>query len=87
MSTNAIKHFTFEPRRKLRLHKKPNAGEINVCKRWLFSEMDVLKPRLVVALGATAAQSLAGRSVPMGRNRGDTLTLENGLRVYQNDTG
>ena len=80
--TNAVKHFKFEPRGKLRLHKKPNAGEINVCKRWLMSEIDVLKPRLIVALGATAAQSLAGRPVAVGRNRGDTFTLENGLRVF-----
>ena len=79
--TNEVKHFKFVPHGKLRLHKKPNAGEINVCKRWLFSEIDVLKPRLVVALGATAAQSLAGRPVPIGRNRGATLTLANGLRV------
>ena len=54
--TNAVKHFKFEPRGKLRLHKKPNAREINVCKRWLFGEIDVLQPRLIVALGATAAQ-------------------------------
>lgn len=53
--TNAVRYFKFVPHGKLRLHKKPNAGEINVCKRWLFSEIDVLKPRLVVALGATAA--------------------------------
>lgn len=62
--TNAVKHFKFVPHGKLR----PNAGEINVCKRWLFSEIDVLKPRLVVALGVTAAQSLdsprAGRGFP-----------------------
>ena len=64
--TNAVKHFKFEPRGKLRLHKKPNVGEINVCKRWLFGEIDVLKPRLVVALGATAAQSLRG---PRGADR------------------
>ncbi len=80
--TNAVKHFKFEPRGKLRLHKKPNVGEINVCKRWLFGEIDVLKPRLVVALGATAAQSLAGHAVPIGRNWGATLTLGNGLRVF-----
>ena len=80
--TNAVKHFKFEPRGKLRLHKKPNAGEINVCKRWLLAEIDILKPRLVVALGATAAQSLAGRPVPIGANRGATLALANGLRVF-----
>ena len=80
--TNAVKHFKFEPRGKLRLHKKPNAGEINVCKRWLFGEIDVLQPRLVVALGATAASSLVGRSVPVGRNRGETLILPSGLGVF-----
>jgi DNA polymerase len=80
--TNAVKHFKFEPRGKLRLHKKPNAGEINACKRWLFSEIDVLKPRLIVALGATAVQSLAGRPVPIVANRGATLALANGLIVF-----
>jgi uracil-DNA glycosylase family protein len=80
--TNAVKHFKFEPRGKLRLHKRPNTGEINVCKRWLLSEIDVLKPRLIVALGATAAQSLAGRPVAIGKNRGETLNLANGLRVF-----
>jgi uracil-DNA glycosylase len=80
--TNAVKHFKFEPRGKLRLHKRPNAGEINVCKRWLMSEIDILKPRLIVALGATALQSLAGRPVAIGKNRGETLTLANGLPVF-----
>jgi uracil-DNA glycosylase family protein len=80
--TNAVKHFKFEPRGKLRLHKRPNVGEINVCRRWLLSEIDVLKPRLIVALGATAAQSLAGRPVAIGKNRGETLTLADGLRVF-----
>ena len=80
--TNAVKHFKFEPRGKLRLHKKPNAGEINVCKRWLFGEIDILKPRLVVALGATAVHSLAGRPAPIGKNRGTTLVLANRLAVF-----
>jgi DNA polymerase len=80
--TNAVKHFKFEPRGKRRLHKKPNTAEINVCKRCLLSEIEVLKPRLVVALGAAAAQSLAGRPSPIGANRGRTLTLGDGLRVF-----
>ena len=80
--TNAVKHFKFEPRGKLRLHKKPNAAEISACKRWLFSEIDVLQPRLIVALGATAAQSLAGKPVPIVANRGATLALANGLIVF-----
>jgi DNA polymerase len=80
--TNAVKHFKFEPRGKRRLHKKPNAGEIDVCKRWLLGEIDILKPRLIVAMGSTAVQSLVGRPTPIGRNRGATLTLVNGLRVF-----
>ena len=78
MQSSTSSSCRFVPHGKLRLHKKPNAGEINVCKRWLFSEIDVLKPRLVVALGATAAQSLAGRP---GQESAATLTLANGLRV------
>ena len=80
--TNAVKHFKFEPRGKLRLHKKPNAGEINVCKRWLFEEIDILKPRIVAALGVTAAQSLVGRPVAIGANRGRVIVLPDGLRIY-----
>ena len=80
--TNAVKHFKFEPRGKRRLHKRPNAGEISVCRRWLLSEIEVLKPRLVVALGATASQSLAGHPIAIGKNRGRTLALESGLNVF-----
>jgi uracil-DNA glycosylase len=80
--TNAVKHFKFEPRGKLRLHKRPNAGEINVCKRWLLAEIEVLQPRLIVALGATAAQSLAGHPVAIGANRGQTLALAGGLSMF-----
>jgi uracil-DNA glycosylase family protein len=80
--TNAVKHFKFEPRGKLRLHKRPNAGEINVCKRWLLAEIEVLQPRLIVALGATAAQSLAGHPVAIGANRGLTLALAGGLSMF-----
>jgi uracil-DNA glycosylase len=80
--TNAVKHFKFEPRGKRRLHKRPNGGEISVCRRWLFAEIEVLKPRLVVALGATAGQSLAGHPVAIGKNRGRTLSLASGLRVF-----
>ena len=80
--TNAVKHFKFEPRGKLRLHKKPNASEIDVCKRWLLAEIDILKPRLLVALGATAAQSLVGKAVPVGRNRGAVIEIENARRAF-----
>jgi uracil-DNA glycosylase len=79
--TNAVKHFKFEPRGKRRLHKRPNAGEIKVCRNWLIGEIETIGPRLVVALGATAAQSLAGRPIPIQSNRGKVLDLASGLQV------
>ena len=80
--TNAVKHFKFEPRGKRRLHKRPNAGEIKICRRWLFDEIDAIGPQLIVALGATAAQSLAGRAIPVPVNRGKILDGTNGLRIF-----
>jgi uracil-DNA glycosylase len=80
--TNAVKHFKFEPRGKRRLHKRPNAGEIKICRRWLFDEIEAVGPRLIVALGATAAQSLTGRAIPVQSNRGAVLDAANGLRVF-----
>lgn len=73
--TNAVKHFKFAQRGKRRLHQKPNGGEIEACRFWLASELAVLKPRLVVALGATALQSLAGKAMPVGKNRGRIMEL------------
>ena len=55
--TNAVKHFKFEPRGKRRLHKRPNASEVKICRRWLFDEIGAIGPQLIVALGATAAQN------------------------------
>jgi len=80
--TNAVKHFKFEPRGKRRLHKRPNASEIKICRRWLTGEIEAIGPRLIVALGATAAQGLAGRPIPVGVNRGTVLDLEGGLRAF-----
>jgi uracil-DNA glycosylase len=80
--TNAVKHFKFEPRGKRRLHKRPNASEIKICRRWLVDEIEAIRPRLIVALGATAAQGLAGRAIPVGANRGAVLDIANGLRVF-----
>jgi uracil-DNA glycosylase len=79
--TNAVKHFKFEPRGKRRLHKRPNAREIKICRRWLFEEIEAISPRLIVALGATAAQGLTGRTIPVQSNRGSLLTVDKGLRV------
>jgi len=60
--TNAVKHFKWEPRGKIRLHKKPNMKEIDACRPWLDAEIETVKPKLIVALGATAAQGLLGSS-------------------------
>jgi len=78
--TNAVKHFKFEPRGKRRLHKRPNAYEIDRCRGWLDRERAVVKPALVVALGATAARSLFGRPVTIGKMRGEIIEREDGGR-------
>ncbi|MEZ2328539.1 UdgX family uracil-DNA binding protein [Mesorhizobium sp. RCC_202] len=80
--TNAVKHFKFEPRGKRRIHSKPNAGEIQACRWWLDKELGLIKPNLVVALGATAAQSLLGKAVPITKMRGDVIEREDGVRVF-----
>jgi len=68
--TNAVKHFKYELRGKRRLHSKPNAGEIKHYRRWLKTEMELVKPRVVVALGASAALALAGKVLTISANRG-----------------
>jgi uracil-DNA glycosylase len=78
--TNAVKHFKFEPRGKRRLHKKPNAQEIDRCHWWLDLEKALVKPELFVALGATAARSLFGRPMTVGKTRGTVMPLEDGGR-------
>ena len=71
--TNAVKHFRFEERGKRRIHKKPAAVHITACLPWLEAEIEVLRPEFVVCLGATAAQSLAGSTVRVLRDRGKLL--------------
>jgi uracil-DNA glycosylase len=73
--TNAVKHFKFEPRGKRRLHKKPNAYEIERCNWWLDKELRLIEPHLAVALGATAARALFGKVITISRIRGDFLAL------------
>jgi DNA polymerase len=80
--TNAVKHFKFRLQGKRRLHQKPDAGEIDHCRWWLGLELQMVAPRAVVALGATAARSLLGRPVPVGENRGRALALEDGTPVW-----
>jgi DNA polymerase len=68
--TNVVKHFKWEPRGKRRIHKKPNAGEIRACRPWLDAEIALVKPRVLVCLGATAAQALLGRAFKVSTQRG-----------------
>jgi uracil-DNA glycosylase len=79
--TNAVKHFKFEPRGKRRLHKTPGGREIQACRWWLERELALVKPELVVALGATAAQSLLGRSVRILSERGSLVEHPGGFTV------
>ena len=80
--TNAVKHFKWEPAGKRRLHKKPSAREVAACRPWLDAELETVKPEVVVALGATAAQSLLGKAVPITKMRGQVVEREDGLRVF-----
>jgi DNA polymerase len=79
--TNAVKHFKFEPRGKRRLHKRPNAYEIDRCHWWLEFERELVKPNLVVALGATAVRSVLGRPISIKKIRGRVMTLPGGGRM------
>jgi DNA polymerase len=79
--TNAIKHFKFEPRGKRRVHSSPSAGEISVCNWWLAQELELVRPRLVIALGASAARGLFGRAMPVGKSRGQKLALPDGTEA------
>jgi len=71
--TNAVKHFKSEPRGKRRIHKKPNAGEVTACRWWLEKEITAVQPGLIVALGATAAVTLARRPISVTRERGPVM--------------
>lgn len=71
--TNAVKHFKWEPAGKRRIHKKPNAREIAACRPWLEAEIEVIKPKIIVCLGATAAQTLLGRDFRVSRQRGELI--------------
>jgi len=71
--TNAVKHFKWEPRGKRRIHKKPGAGEIAACRPWLDAEIAALHPKIIVCLGATAAQALLGSDFRVTQHRGEFL--------------
>jgi uracil-DNA glycosylase len=80
--TNAVKHFKFERRGKRRIHDKPNAGEISACRWWLERELALIRPRITVALGATAARSLFGKAVAVSALRGEALPLPEGGEAW-----
>ena len=79
--TNAVKHFKWEPRGKRRIHQKPNSREIAACRPWLEAELRLVKPKLLVCLGATAAQAIFGSSFRVTRERGKVLSSNFAQRV------
>jgi len=79
--TNTVKHFKWEPRGKRRIHKKPNSIEISACHAWLEAEIAVVEPKIIVCLGATAAQSLLGHAFRVTQQRGQLLSFRNGAQI------
>ncbi len=79
--TNAVKHFKFLARGKIRLHQKPTTSEIKACRPWYERELASIKPDLVVAMGATSAQSVFGKITPINRNRGRLIDLDDGIKA------
>ena len=71
--TNVVKHFKWEPRGKRRIHKKPNAREVHACRPWLEAEISLVKPKVIVCLGATAAQALLGAQFRVSKQRGQFI--------------
>src|SRR3982751_1093231 len=80
--TNAVKHFKFVLRGKRRIHNKPDAGEITACRWWIEQERELIRPPVTVALGATAARSLVGKAVTIGKVRGEPLLLPDGSECW-----
>ena len=76
--TNAVKHFKFEQRGKRRIHQKPDTSEIKACRQWFLHERRIVKPKLVVALGATGARAVTGKAVTISRTRGSIMPLDEG---------
>jgi uracil-DNA glycosylase len=76
-----VKHFKFVPRGKTRLHQKPTTPEIRACHQWYERELALLKPGLVVAMGATAAQCVLGKITPINKNRGRVIELADGVKA------
>ena len=79
--TGAVKHFKFVRRGKIRLHQKPATPEIKACRPWYERELASIKPALVVAMGATAAQCVFGKITPINKNRGRLIDLDDGIKA------
>jgi uracil-DNA glycosylase len=79
--TNVVKHFNWEPRGKRRIHKKPGAEHIRACRPWLEMEIRVVKPKILVCLGAVAAQAIIGRDFRLTRHRGEFFEGELGPTI------
>jgi uracil-DNA glycosylase family protein len=79
--TNAVKHFKFLARGKIRLHQKPATPEIKACRQWYERELAAIKPDLVVAMGASAAQGVFGKLTPINKNRGHLIDLDEGIKA------
>lgn len=80
--TNAVKHFKFEPRGKKRIHQRPDAGEVTACKFWLNLEREFVRPKIIVALGATAATSLLGKTATISKLRGTPIAMADGTVLF-----
>ncbi len=80
--TNAVKHFKFAPRGKRRIHQKPDAGEVQACRWWLEAERQLVQPKLIVALGATAAEALTGTGKGILKRRGSVEATDDGTPVF-----
>ncbi|MCJ8148455.1 UdgX family uracil-DNA binding protein [Shinella sedimenti] len=80
--TNAVKHFKYEPRGKRRIHQKPDRNEIEHCRWWLAKEVELVKPKLIVALGATAVFALSGERKPLSQLRGKPITMQGDVVLY-----
>jgi DNA polymerase len=80
--TNAVKHFKFTPTGRRRLHQSPDAGDIAHYRPFLRREIDLVGPRLVVSLGATALRALTGKAMAITKVRGEVIRTEDGLRLY-----
>ena len=80
--TNAVKHFKFVQKGKKRIHNKPDAGEVEACRWWIEHERELIRPAITVALGATAARSLVGKTVTISKVRGEPLKLAGGSECW-----